>query len=159
MKKLIYLLWSVAIIVADQLSKYHMVNLISENGSIEVIKGVLGFSYVKNYGAAWGMLQNARIFFIVITVLVLVLGAFFLIKKKTACLEKTALFMIGSGAVGNLIDRIQLGYVRDFIEVKFISFPIFNLADMFIVTGAGLFILHTLFFEEKDKSGKNKSHS
>ena len=94
-------------------------------------------------------------FFIIITVAVLLGAAFYIIKARPqALLEKWALCFILGGALGNFIDRAFLGYVRDFILVEFIDFPVFNIADCFVCVGAGLYILYALsdIFKKKDIS-------
>lgn len=144
-------------ILLDQLSKFLMTSNFAPGEGFCVIKGILDFTYIRNEGAAFGMLQGARWFFIVLTVVVFAVLIIYLIKAKpTSHLEKTALALLAGGALGNFIDRVILGFVRDFIEVKFIDFPIFNVADCFVCIGTGLYVLYTLleFFKEKNKEAK-----
>ena len=109
---------------------------------------------MKNEGAAFGIFQGARVFFIIVTVLVFVLGYFYIKKNPlTNILEKCAVTFIAGGAVGNFIDRIYFGFVRDFISADFIDFPVFNVADCFVTVGACLLIIAVLLGE------KNKENS
>ena len=113
---------------------------------VEVIPGVLSLVYTENRGAAWGMLQGARVLFIVLTAvfLVLVLVFHFRHRKELGGLSRVILALLFSGALGNFIDRLVLGYVRDMIYFSLIDFPVFNLADSAIVIAAGLLIIETL---------------
>lgn len=132
-------------LLLDQLSK-----LLSErclmDKPISLIPGVLELHYLENRGAAWGMLQGARFFFIPLTVLLVGLLVWFYIRerKQLSALSSSILFLILAGALGNFIDRLFLGYVRDMIYVSLIDFPVFNIADSAIVIGAGLLVIETL---------------
>lgn len=144
-------------ILLDQVSKFLITSNFAQGEGFCVIKGILDFTYVRNEGAAFGMLQGARWFFIVLTVVVFAVLIVYLIKSKPASpLEKTALALLAGGALGNFIDRVILGFVRDFIEVKFIDFPVFNIADCFVCIGTGLYVLYTLleFFKDRNKEAK-----
>lgn len=140
--------WIIALLVLiiDQLSKVYAAEVLS-SGALVLIPGVLELTYLKNTGAAWGIFQGARVPFILLTAVFLVLCMMFYIKKRNALtkLSKVILMLIVSGALGNLIDRVLLGYVRDMIYFSLIDFPVFNVADSAIVVGAILLILETLF--------------
>lgn len=141
------------IIAFDQITKYIITSDFAIGESRTVIEGILNFTYVQNKGAAFGMLQGARVFFIILTVVVFVVLILYLVKTRPQSpLEKLALTFMAGGAIGNFIDRLALSYVRDFIEVKFIYFPVFNIADCFVCIGAGLYILYALM----DSVRKNK---
>ena len=150
-----YSLWgilAVILTVIDQLTKVWIVNLAEgvEGRGISVIKGVLNFTYLKNDGASMGLFGGQRILLIAVTVVVFAGGIWFFVKRRPE--NNLLLFsasLIASGAVGNLIDRIMLGYVRDFIDLQFINFYIFNVADCAICIGAGLLILYA-FLNVKD---------
>lgn len=145
------------IIALDQISKFLITAKFSLGEGECIIRGILDFRYIENRGAAFGMLQGARVFFIILTILVFTALIIYLIKlKPSSCLELTALSFIAGGALGNFIDRAFLGYVRDFIEVTFIDFPVFNVADCFVCIGAGLYILYT-FVDMKRKNKDEKS--
>lgn len=139
--------WIIALLVLiiDQLSKLYAAQVLSK-GALVLIPGVLELTYLKNTGAAWGMFQGARIPFILLTVAFLILCLWFYKKKRgeLAKLSRIILLLIFSGALGNLIDRVVLGYVRDMIYFSLINFPVFNVADSAIVIGAILLVLETL---------------
>lgn len=152
----LYLVIFLLIVVFDLVTKSMIASSFSLGQTKNIIKGILDFTYVRNEGAAFGMLQGARVFFIILTVVVAVLLVVYLIKAKpTSPLEKTAISFIAGGAIGNFFDRVFLGYVRDFIAVKFIDFPVFNVADCFVCIGAGLFILYTILDAFKPGQGMN----
>lgn len=140
--------WIMALLVliVDQLSKVYAAQVLSAEALV-LIPGVLELTYLKNTGAAWGMFQGARIPFILLTVAFLALGLWFYKKKRLELsrLSRAILLLILSGALGNLIDRTFLGYVRDMIYFSLIDFPVFNVADSAIVIGAILLVLETLF--------------
>lgn len=137
------------IILADQVTKYLSVVYLMDKRPVVLIENLLELHFVKNYGAAFGILQNQRFFFITITSLVLIGMSIYMIKNKnklTRVVQLAMGFLLG-GALGNLIDRIRLGYVVDFIKVdlRIYDFPVFNIADIFIVIGTGLLIFVILF--------------
>lgn len=151
---MIYILSAFLIIALDQITKIMTVKNFRLGQVKEIIPRILSFTYVKNEGAAFGILQGARFFFIVLTVIVLIGAIYYIVKMHpTSRLEKWALAFIAGGAVGNFIDRAILGFVRDFILLDFIDFPVFNIADCFVCIGAGLYILYA-FLDMKPK-GKN----
>ncbi|WP_026893928.1 signal peptidase II [Clostridiisalibacter paucivorans] len=129
---------SIVIILFDQMTKLMIVNVLQERLPIIIIENYFQVSYVKNYGAAFGIMQNKQWFFIIITFIILVAAIFLITKRNFTTTMRTALFMVIGGAVGNLIDRVRLGYVIDFIDIKFgniYDYPVFNIADSFIVIG------------------------
>ena len=129
----------------DQLTKYLVVSNMALHESIDIIPGVFRFTYIQNDGAAFGSLDNARwVFMILSTVAIIGILAYMFWKKPQNKLMLAALTLIVSGGIGNMIDRIALGYVIDFID--FCAFPkvwmwVFNVADSFVCIGAGLLIL------------------
>ncbi|WP_066502872.1 signal peptidase II [Abyssisolibacter fermentans] len=131
-------IYCILIVIIDQVSKQYFVNLLSGGKTIQLIGDFLQLNYVENYGAAFGILQNKKIFFIIITVVVLSFIIYFIKRYNVNFWTKFSLTMIIAGAIGNLIDRVRLSYVIDFIDVKFgilYDFPVFNIADSFIVVG------------------------
>jgi len=149
---IIDILLMISLIVIDQLTKYWAVIKLKNNGAITLIDGVLEFNYLENFGAAFGMLQNQKIFFVFVALVFLIVIGFVIYKtptdKKYIKLH-LLLIMIGSGAVGNLIDRIRLNYVVDFIYFSLINFPIFNFADI-CVTVATIFLIILILFVYKE---------
>lgn len=140
----------ILIIAADQLSKYLAVAYLMDKRPIVLINNLIELHFVRNYGAAFGIMQNQRWLFIVITVLVLIGIIVFIIKNnnKLNVFTKISLGALLGGASGNLIDRVHLTYVIDFIKVDLGSlydFPVFNIADIFIVVGTSLLVILILF--------------
>lgn len=129
----------------DQLTKYLVVSNMTLHESIDIIPGVFRFTYIQNDGAAFGSLDNARwVFMILSTVAIIGILVYMFWKKPQDKLMLAALTLIVSGGIGNMIDRVALGYVIDFID--FCAFPkiwmwVFNVADSFVCIGAGLLIL------------------
>ncbi|OXT06017.1 signal peptidase II [Thermoanaerobacterium thermosaccharolyticum] len=135
-------------IIIDQLSKYFVVKYLKPIGSFPIINNIFHFTYVENRGAAFGILQNRTLFFIIITVIVGTILIYSIVKIPGSTFYKFTLSMILGGAIGNLIDRVRLGYVVDFIDFKF--FPaVFNLADSMIVVGAFL-LCYILIFKKRN---------
>nr|WP_312576008.1 signal peptidase II [Sedimentibacter sp.] len=143
-------------VIFDQVTKIWAVSALKGGSSIKIIDDFLRFSYVENRGAAFGILQNQIWFFVIITlVMIIVLGYMFFKYKNITNLSKLSLVLIAGGAIGNFIDRIIRGYVVDFIDVKFgnfYDFPVFNIADSFVVCGTVLLIILMLFnkFEKSE---------
>lgn len=141
---------SILIVIADQLTKYLAVKFLMNKRPIILIDNLIELHFVKNYGAAFGIMQNRRWFFIIITIFVLSAIIIFIIKNKynLHILTKISLGALLGGAAGNLIDRIRLSYVVDFIKVdlgRLYDFPVFNIADIFIVVGTILLVLLIVF--------------
>ncbi len=149
-----------ASIVLDQLTKKWAVGVLKDGSSIKVIGDFLRFTYAENRGAAFSILQDQRVFFIITTVVMLAVMAYIYFKTKNITkLSKLSIVMIAGGAIGNFLDRLRLGYVVDFIDVRFGSFynfPIFNIADSFVVCGTILMIILILFnrFEKSETDGQ-----
>lgn len=116
-----------------------------------LIKDIFHLSYVENRGAAFGMLQNGRVYFLIVTVIVCAAIAVFLIKRrgKLHFLLRFSLALIVGGALGNFIDRAYLGYVRDMFYAVCINFAVFNVADSAICIGSVLLFLDLMFFKGK----------
>ncbi len=138
-----------AFIAADQLTKHIAVTKLMPLETVPVIKNILSFTYVENFGAAFGIMQHKKIVLLVITFLIAAVFVVYTIKTKNKNkMYLISLCLILSGAVGNLIDRISRGYVVDMIQVLFIDFPVFNVADCCVVTGAVLLCIYVLLKKE-----------
>ena len=144
-----------AILIAlDQITKYLAVIKLKSQPAYNIIDGVLEFNYLENRGAAFGMLQNQKIFFVFVAAIFLCVIVYVLIKvptdKKFNSLH-IFLTMIAAGAIGNMIDRLRFDYVVDFIYIVLINFPIFNVADIYVTVSTFFFIIQILFvYEEND---------
>ena len=131
--------------------------------SFPIIKDVLHLTYVENRGAAFGMLQNHRWVFMIISSVMLVVLIIVMIKHKKHLhpIMNIGLSFVFGGGIGNMIDRTLLGYVVDFIDFTLIDFAVFNIADTFICVGVGLLILDIILkksdlsFLDNDNSNKD----
>ena len=143
----------VLLIIGDQVTKSTAITNLKGQESINLIDGVLHLHYLENFGAAFGMLQNQKLFFIFMAVIILFFIAFILVKMpehKRYNMMQVCLILIASGAVGNMIDRVQFGYVVDFIYFILIDFPIFNVADIYVTIGTALLVIFILFYYKED---------
>ncbi len=146
--------WIIIIALAialDQLSKYYIVKTVEYQSMIPVIDNFFYITYSRNKGAAWGILQNGRFFFLALTLLVSAVMIYIIIKNSNKVL-RTSLAMILGGAAGNFIDRARAGSVVDFLDFYFGSynFPTFNVADSFVVVGTIILAYYMLFiYKEK----------
>ena len=168
---MVYILSGIFIffIAMDQLSKSLAVNMLGQVGAVQsFIPHFIRFEYRENTGMAWGLLPNARVYFIIVTLILAAFLVFLLVRyrKLLPKLSKVALTVILSGAIGNLIDRIFLGYVRDFIAFDFIEFPVFNIADCCVTIGAVLLAVSLLltkpgkdFIRQIDSNDKKSNKS
>lgn len=147
--------FSLAVLIfADQITKHlAYINFADRREPYTLIKNVINLTYLQNDGAAWGMLSGRQGFFITLTVLMAVVIAYVYIKtpkdKKYFPLRAT-LVALEAGAIGNLIDRIVFTYVRDFIDLAFINFPIFNFADIYVSVSMVILII-LIFFVYRGK--------
>ena len=139
-----YLIVFIIAIVLDRVTKYLVSSGMELYDIVEIIPGFLGLNYVHNTGAAFSILEGKLVFFIIFTVLALVLVVYlWRNSRQEQKLFRFSLVMLASGAIGNLIDRVLYGYVVDFMELWII--PIFNVADMLIVSSVILIIGNLLF--------------
>lgn len=147
---------AVLLVGVDQITKLYAINVIKPQGTVTLIDNLYYMTYLENRGAAFGMLQNQRIVFIAVTLVIFAAFGYVLCKYKIeGKLFFTAIVLIFGGGVGNLIDRVFRGYVVDFLQFSFFS-PVCNLADYFITAGAVLLIISVLFCKKNisRKDGK-----
>ena len=152
MKKLIkYILFILAVVAADQVTKWLVMENIALHGHVDFIPGLLSLTYAQNTGAAWSMLEGQRWLFILVFVVltVLLLLEFFKFHMPFTPVERWLIAAIYAGGLGNMIDRVRLGYVVDMINTDFITFPVFNVADCFITCGCILLIIRLVFFNKE----------
>lgn len=150
--KFFYLL-SIFVVIADLISKHFLDGVVAP-----LIPHVVSVSSTHNYGASWSILSGATWFFVVLgCVFVAGMIAFDIFYKKSFRANgwyRTGFALLLGGIVGNLIDRIAFGYVRDFIKLDFINFPIFNIADIALTVGCICLVVWLIFFGlrgEKEK--------
>lgn len=152
------ILFVILLVVLDQASKIYL-TLVNKTSPIdlEVIRGFFRITYTCNDGAAFSILKGKRVFFIIMTIIVVCLIVYYLLKNKVYWVEKYSLLLIISGAVGNLIDRIMYGYVIDFLDFIIFGydFPVFNIADSFITIGAVGLIISILFLNKEGENAGN----
>ena len=136
-----FILMALIVFVA-QLTKYLTVFYLKPVDTVPLIQDVLHLTYVENRGAAFGMLSENRWVFMTVSIVAILLLAVYLIwkkpKDKWVCLSLS--FIIGGG-IGNMIDRVALGYVVDMIDFRLIHFAVFNVADSFVCVGAGILMV------------------
>ncbi|WCK53059.1 signal peptidase II [Aneurinibacillus sp. Ricciae_BoGa-3] len=142
---MIYYVIALIVFALDRLTKWMIVKYMVFGESIPVWKGVFYITSHRNRGAAFGILQNQRVFFIIITLAVIVGIIWYLrrVSRKSPVIA-WALALILGGAVGNFYDRFVTGEVVDFLDFSLINYPIFNVADSAIVIGVCLFIFDVL---------------
>ena len=129
----------ILVFIIDQLVKHLVVSTMHLGQSLPVIKGIFHITYVLNPGAAFGMLEHQRWFFILVALAAVLLGAAFYKKlQQESFLMRSGAGLLLGGAVGNLADRIQSGLVVDFLDFRI--WPVFNIADIAICAGAGILI-------------------
>lgn len=133
----------------DQMTKRLAVTYLKNNAAVPLIKDVFELQYLENHGAAFGILQKQRVFLLCFTIVILIFLVLLYLKlpdgKRYAPLRFIGI-LTGAGAVGNFIDRMVHGYVVDFFYFKLIDFPVFNVADCYVVTAAVLLLFLVCFF-------------
>lgn len=142
------------LILLDQLSKNFIVNHFTLGESKEILSNFFNITSHRNRGAAWGILQDSRLFFIVVTIIFMAILSYYLFKHKgkLTIVDKFTFSLIYAGAIGNFIDRLTRHEVVDFLDFRIFGydFPIFNLADCFICIG--VFFLMLKIYNEEDKN-------
>ena len=156
---LIFILVTIGVVILDQLSKYIVnIYLPVPGDTFPIIEDIFHFTRVNNSGAAFGMLSEHRWIFMVLSVIAII-GIIIWIKiakPKSRWIICSAAFIAGGG-IGNMIDRVRLGYVVDFIDCRFINFWVFNIADSFVTVGCILVILLLIISEVKEYKRKKLS--
>jgi signal peptidase II len=153
-------LMAAGLVLLDQLTKRWAASALAEK-PIELIPGVFSFQYLENHGAAFGILQNQRWFFLVLTGVFMAAMVFAYYKlpggRRHFPLRILCVTVL-AGALGNFIDRLSYGYVRDFLYFKLIDFPIFNVADIYVTLSALAFIILFLFvYKDEDFRFRKKT--
>lgn len=147
------IIWSVVAILIDQITKWLVVQNLKGQDSIVLIPNVFELHYLENRGAAFGLMQNKQIVFLIgACIVLLVIGYFYGKIPHTMHYFGLRLcaVLVCAGAIGNMIDRIRLNYVVDFFYFSLIDFPIFNVADCYVVIACVLFAILILFYYRDD---------
>ena len=151
MQFFLYTLFAAAIVAADQITKYLTVANIPLYGDVPFIPGLLQLTYVQNTGAAFSSFEGQQWLFALIFVVftAAILYEYFKSPMPFKKAERWLIAAIYAGGLGNMIDRVRLGYVVDMIETTFMEFPVFNVADCFITCGCILLMLHLILFNKE----------
>lgn len=145
--------FTIILLIVDQVSKYVVVQNLKERPAYVIIRNVFQLEYLENRGAAFGIMQGQKIFFIVSALLITAVICCFFYKvpcdKRYLPLNICAVFIL-AGAWGNAIDRLRLGYVIDFFYFVLIDFPVFNVADIYLTVSVFILILLLLFYYKEE---------
>lgn len=146
---------AVILIAVDQIIKYWAVKELMPVGNMEFIKlgdtKILDLTYVENDGAAFSSFSGAKYFLIVLTTVMIVALIIYAIRdKKKQPFMMLSIFSVVAGGAANLIDRIRLGYVIDYLNVKLFKFAVFNFADICVVLGAICILIYIIISEKKE---------
>ena len=144
----------------DQLTKYIAVLKLMRVRTLPLIPEVFHLTYVENSGAGFGIFQNFTWLLAAFSAVVaaILMGYVLWKKPKHPCLITALTFLCG-GALGNLIDRVRLGYVVDFLDFTLIDFPVFNVADCFVTVGAILLAVYIIWFSEDGKNAEKAENT
>lgn len=156
MQFILMALFAAAIVAADQFTKFLTVANIALYQDVEFIPGLLGLTYVQNTGAAFSSFEGQQWLFAVIFIAftAAVLYEYFKSPMSFTKFDRWCIAAVYGGGLGNMIDRLRLGYVVDMIETKFMTFPVFNVADCFITCGCIALMISLLFNKEFWKEEK-----
>lgn len=141
------------LIAADQFTKWLAIDNLREQPAIVLLEGIFELHYLENKGAAFGMLQNGKVFFVFAAIVMLTIIVFVLAKtpaEKKYRPWHIFLILIAAGGIGNMVDRLRLDYVVDFFYFRLIDFPIFNVADIYVTMGTALLVIFVLFVWKDD---------
>ncbi|HFU4501678.1 TPA: signal peptidase II [Streptococcus suis] len=154
MRKFGFPIVAAVLIVLDQLVKAWTVANIELDTVEPFLPGFMSLAYLRNYGAAWSILQNQQWFFTIVTIAAVTGLIWYYIKQIQGNIWTLfSLSLMIAGALGNFIDRIRLGYVVDMFHLDFISFPVFNVADICLSVGVG--ILFICIMKEENNGSKS----
>lgn len=159
----------ILLLALDQFTKYLASVHLKGGNSVILIKNVFQLQYLENRGAAFGLLQGQKLFFVLITAVMIIIMTVIYVQipmEKRYFGLRSIIVLLMAGAFGNFIDRLRLNYVIDFFYFELINFPIFNVADIYVTCGmALLLILFLFYYKEEDldqlwkliKPGKKKA--
>lgn len=147
-------------VLLDQISKLIVADKLISVGTYPLIENILHFTYVENRGAAFGMLADHRwVFMLFSTAAIAVMLVWLFIEKPKSPFVRLAVAFIVAGGIGNMIDRVRLGYVVDFIDCRFIDFYVFNVADSFVCIGCGMLLVWVICSEIAEQRKKKNAVS
>lgn len=151
------IIFVLSLVGIDQLIKYFVIEYLKPIGVFEFLEGFIRFRYVENTGAVFGSFASHTALLTVVSIILLIITVYFLVsqKNKSKLVSFTLLLMI-AGGIGNIIDRIRLHFVVDYIEPLFIDFAVFNFADCLITVGAFLLIIYLVIDIIKDEKNKKQ---
>lgn len=141
------------LVLIDQVTKYLTVQNIELGEVIEVVPNIVSFTYIRNTGAAFSILEGQMWFFYIVTVIVVAILLYYMYTEARR--DRTLgmlLALILAGALGNFIDRLVHQYVIDMIKLEFIDFAIFNVADSYLTVGVILLFVYTIYQERKGEA-------
>ncbi len=143
-------LFALLVVAADQFVKYLTVTYIPLGGEAAFLPGILGFTYVRNTGAAFSSFQGYQWLFVLVFLAftALIVWEYFRQSLPFTKFERWCVAAIYGGGLGNMIDRLRLGYVVDMIQTEFMDFPVFNVADCFITCGCIALMVSLIFFNK-----------
>lgn len=136
-------------VLLDQYTKILAVTHLKDANPVPIIEDVFELHYLENRGAAFGILQNQHLFFVISGLILLTVGTILYVRlpyTKRMLPLRICLISIAAGAIGNMIDRVTLNYVIDFLYFKLIDFPIFNVADIYVTVSTFLVAFLILFY-------------
>ncbi len=141
------LVLGIALVAIDQATKSIALKFLEGEPSTVLVDGFLSFTYVENRGAAFGIFDDSRYFLLIVSCILIVVLIYLLVNSEKlfeSKLSKLFITLTLAGAIGNMIDRVFVGYVIDFIHVTFVDFPVFNFADICVVCGSTLLMIVSL---------------
>ena len=154
---IIYLFIAAATVVSDQLLKSWIIKSVALGDVWFRIPGLFDFTYVRNTGAAFSILSGKMSFLSILSAVFCVAAIiYWIVKKPKQPLLCTSISLIFAGALSNAIDRISQGFVVDYIETTFMTFPVFNIADCAITIGAVLLVIYVIFIDKDPREEKKK---
>lgn len=157
MSKKVYILALIMFII-DQLSKAIVSTYLKLNESIMIVKDFFYLRYINNTGASWGILSNSRVLLIILSFIAIIILIRYMYSFKETKLNFIGLGFLLGGILGNLADRILHGYVKDFFDFIIFNydFPVFNIADIFIILGVTILIISIIRGEDKNGSKSSR---
>ncbi|MGT2910939.1 signal peptidase II [Streptococcus cameli] len=149
MRKIIISISILLLILLDQVVKWWTVENIALDSVRDFLPNIMSLAYVRNYGAAYSILQNQQWFFTIVTIVVMSVAVWYMVKHiKGSLWLLSALSLVIAGGLGNFIDRLRLGYVVDMFHLDFIDFPVFNVADSYLTVGVLILFICIMREEE-----------